>query len=1273
MIWGSTMKPCDGRGARAAGQYDKLQRTGGGWSRMAATLATLCGVAAGLPGCARATNEQVQRTSNADATLTTTSVAAAYDAIKLQMLARAHEIDARGASGRDRIDPPVGLDGDALRMLSESELSATSPRMLPLADVLAQLASPAASPTLREGEGASLDALKLYGQGRMALAAGNAAEATTALEAAARIAPDSPQIWRSLGEAQLALSRRASGLSSLRKAVSLGLREPGTLFQLAREARKAGRPDEAAPMLARVLTDAGLDRVPDGNRAGVDGARIDPGLAMLALIEASSALEEAGHSRASLEALTIGLSIPMEEVSQTSYRDEVGEAMRFRSAQWMAGGDLAMRLGDAATARQMYDRAAEGTMLDPAPLLARRVYASLLEGNGARASLAVLDDIERMRGRVDERQVGLIEYVAAHADGEMLARAIGALAEQRGDAIDLTATTRSRLARAQAAALKGHGGEARAREVLERASTLDAMDVDLQLALVQTFPSNDATGLTRAMARVVDAEPLAATTAANAVIADGRIASQVVALSGRDVREPGAALFTGVMLAKAGREQDALERVRPVADSSSPSAGAYAVAIMVAMDAGAWSDVTRWADALAANPDPAALRAKVIGLSAAQRPKEAKAAADVLAQGPDATVRDLIADAEMALGAGDTKAAEMLIRDAVLRDRYDERGYEAALQLHGPRGPLPNQSKASQAGAALRQMIPASRLIRLVTAQELASRSLWRQATEAAQDLLEPTSEQSGVLDLYVTGIERSAQTDPELAAKGEAMLRARVDARPQSPMLRIALARVLAAMDRGADAEAVLVEGYAAIAIPDLARARERVVRDALADPVRADALAEARLAAAPRNIDNTIELAQFRVRKGEYGRAAAALREGLPASIALPLAQTGRLASMVDGLTADQVAKRSSEAAAGALELLDAVAGRPEVRLSEQIDATRVALTAEADPTNAARLLEACADLARRHPRLGLATYARVAEVLLAKEDVGPALKFLRGASAQIEPASDALMFETYRLTVLRGGREDYIALADELDDATRLTTLLNAITQKRAATNEVASLRAEVLYLVANALSSIDKTQEAYWVYDEVLRRDPKHAWANNNYGYALLSREHDLARAKPMIEAAYEAAPTEASIIDSMGWLRYHENRLDDERVGDAAIIPGAIKLLTTAADVADEDSTPEVFTHLGDALWRAGRKDEALTRWDVAAKIGRARLAEIDAQRRERANQPADQGDDQVESRYVNELRTLVESAEQRAAAVREGGEPRIVVQLGVPGSDKATP
>ena len=58
----------------------------------------------------------------------------------------------------------------------------------------------------------------------------------------------------------------------------------------------------------------------------------------------------------------------------------------------------------------------------------------------------------------------------------------------------------------------------------------------------------------------------------------------------------------------------------------------------------------------------------------------------------------------------------------------------------------------------------------------------------------------------------------------------------------------------------------------------------------------------------------------------------------------------------------------------------------------------------------------------------------------------------------------------------------------------------------------------------------------------------------------------------------------------GLLRYKEGRLEDDARGD-----GAITLLQHAIDIEASD-VPEMFDHLGDALWRVGRSEEAKEAW-----------------------------------------------------------------------------
>ena len=84
-----------------------------------------------------------------------------------------------------------------------------------------------------------------------------------------------------------------------------------------------------------------------------------------------------------------------------------------------------------------------------------------------------------------------------------------------------------------------------------------------------------------------------------------------------------------------------------------------------------------------------------------------------------------------------------------------------------------------------------------------------------------------------------------------------------------------------------------------------------------------------------------------------------------------------------------------------------------------------------------------------------------------------------------------------------------------------------------------------------------------------------------------RNERLEEAKQLIEKALELLPEEATIIDSLGWVRY--------RMGD---LPGALALLSRAYTINDD---PEIAAHLGEVLWMLGRREEAKKTWEDATR------------------------------------------------------------------------
>jgi tetratricopeptide (TPR) repeat protein len=97
------------------------------------------------------------------------------------------------------------------------------------------------------------------------------------------------------------------------------------------------------------------------------------------------------------------------------------------------------------------------------------------------------------------------------------------------------------------------------------------------------------------------------------------------------------------------------------------------------------------------------------------------------------------------------------------------------------------------------------------------------------------------------------------------------------------------------------------------------------------------------------------------------------------------------------------------------------------------------------------------------------------------------------------------------------------------------------------------------------------------------------ALNAYGYTLADNRRHLPAARRLIERAHAAAPTNASILDSLGWVLFRQGHSEE-----------ALPYLNAAyADDRDGD----VAAHLGEVLWQLGRRSEAERIWSDASKAG----------------------------------------------------------------------
>ncbi|MBU0621422.1 MAG: tetratricopeptide repeat protein [Gammaproteobacteria bacterium] len=130
-------------------------------------------------------------------------------------------------------------------------------------------------------------------------------------------------------------------------------------------------------------------------------------------------------------------------------------------------------------------------------------------------------------------------------------------------------------------------------------------------------------------------------------------------------------------------------------------------------------------------------------------------------------------------------------------------------------------------------------------------------------------------------------------------------------------------------------------------------------------------------------------------------------------------------------------------------------------------------------------------------------------------------------------------------------------------------------------------DLLYQTAMAAEKLKKNELFEQLIRKLIKLEPDNAHAYNALGYSLLERNVRLPEAMKLVEKAYQLAPEDAAIIDSMGWGHY--------LLGD---LGKSVEFLRRAFS-ANPD--PEIAAHLGEVLWKQGDHEGARKVWDEGVK------------------------------------------------------------------------
>jgi tetratricopeptide (TPR) repeat protein len=129
-------------------------------------------------------------------------------------------------------------------------------------------------------------------------------------------------------------------------------------------------------------------------------------------------------------------------------------------------------------------------------------------------------------------------------------------------------------------------------------------------------------------------------------------------------------------------------------------------------------------------------------------------------------------------------------------------------------------------------------------------------------------------------------------------------------------------------------------------------------------------------------------------------------------------------------------------------------------------------------------------------------------------------------------------------------------------------------------------DLRYAAASVYEEQGRVPDALRELTDVANERPEDPAALNALGYTLADHSRDLARARNLIERAYAAAPKNAAILDSLGWVLFRQGH--------------SVEAETYLRAAYADDRGGDIAAHLGEVLWQLGRPADADHIWSEAA-------------------------------------------------------------------------
>ncbi|MDR0983231.1 MAG: tetratricopeptide repeat protein [Culturomica sp.] len=160
-----------------------------------------------------------------------------------------------------------------------------------------------------------------------------------------------------------------------------------------------------------------------------------------------------------------------------------------------------------------------------------------------------------------------------------------------------------------------------------------------------------------------------------------------------------------------------------------------------------------------------------------------------------------------------------------------------------------------------------------------------------------------------------------------------------------------------------------------------------------------------------------------------------------------------------------------------------------------------------------------------------------------------------------------------------------------------LLNLLKTGLQFSNDNTFLKTQFYSYLGDCYYKLDSVNQAFKMYDEVLKIEPENVVVLNNYAYYLALRNENLKQAEKMSYITVLKEPDNVTYLDTYAWVLYKSKDYSQ-----------ALYYMKQVIEKSKEKISGVVYEHYGDILMMNNQAENALEMWEKALETGGEELS-----------------------------------------------------------------